>query len=78
MASQNVKLHSFLINFRVWQIIDFDVLIFVKQLRTELVEQIDGQLNELLDDVLHDVDYLEPITDHSYSRYVFNLATYNS
>ncbi|CAH3170013.1 unnamed protein product [Porites lobata] len=36
-----------------------------EQLRTELVEQIDGQLNELLDDVLHDVDHLEPTTDPS-------------
>ncbi|XP_078376995.1 sterol O-acyltransferase 1-like isoform X2 [Oculina patagonica] len=39
-----------------------------EQLRTELVEQIDGQLNELLDDVLHDVDSIEPRTDHSYSK----------
>ncbi|XP_073236654.1 sterol O-acyltransferase 1-like [Porites lutea] len=36
-----------------------------EQLRTELVEQIDGQLNELIDDVLHDVDHLEPTTDPS-------------
>lgn len=41
-----------------------------KQLRTELVEQIDGQLNELLDDVLYDVDNLESVVDHSFVRYV--------
>lgn len=46
----------------------FNFFPFVKQLRTELVDQIDGQLNELLDDVLHDVDSLEPRTNHSYSR----------
>lgn len=36
-----------------------------EQLRSELVDQIDGQLNELFDDVLHDVEYLEPVSDHS-------------
>lgn len=39
-----------------------------EQLRTELVEQIDGQLNELLDDVLYDVDNLESVVDHSFVR----------
>lgn len=31
------------------------------------MEQIDGQLNDLIDDVLHDVDSLEPRRDHIYS-----------
>lgn len=39
-----------------------------EQLRTELIDQIDGQLNELLDDVLHDVDSLEPMSDHIYNH----------
>lgn len=45
-------------------------------MRTELVEQIDGQLNELLDDVLHDVDHLEPTTEPSNHHTRLVLSTY--
>lgn len=47
-------------------------------MRTELVEQIDGQLNELLDDVLHDVDHLEPTTDPSKNHTRLVQSTYFS
>lgn len=39
-----------------------------KQLKAEFVDQIDSQLNELLDDVLHDVASFEPISDHKYNH----------
>lgn len=61
MASKNVKI-QLIFRLTVW--------FFCQQLRTELIEQIDGQLNDLIDDVLHDLDSLEPRRDHTYSRWV--------